>query len=1319
MSRRLASLCVLFLVFTASAQQRRDRDTVQLPIDRTTPAATVAEQVTTHEPAAPDDLVLPHGANSPGFAKSEKGCRGARVLDYLERHGDWGYIDPDGLLERTRQIHWELLEENALVRGLAIGGTVWTSIGPTNGAGRATAVAVHPTTAGTALIGAAGGGVWKTTNTGVSWTSLTDTLANLSVGALAYAPSSASTVYLGTGEGGLAFDFIPGIGLLASSDGGDNWTLPGSVLASMFYRINVHPTNPLELIVGTNVGALRSTNGQNGPWTTVITSASAVGVTGYGHVTDIVRDPTNALVMYAATWDGQAWCAAFACSNPSNFNSPTVLKSVNGGQTWSAAATGLPVSTVNQMTNRISLAIAPSSTQVLYAALSTTDANTGVETSRIYKTTNGGGSWSETNLSASATSTIRVFMGAQAWYNNTIVVAPTDPNIVLAGGVHYVKTTDGGTTWTHPTFTGSGGVHVDAHDLRYDGAGTLWIANDGGIWTTTDHGTTATARNTGLVTRQFYDLTNDPANRMRVFGGQQDNGTIRRGDAGGTSWDFFTGGDGFQSAVLGMVPSIAFSTYQNAAVNRTMESGAATILTSNVTPGYPSAESKPFFSLLSSHPSDPSTLFSVSYRVWKSTTGGDGWTPLPITTTDATTWSTSSTVRAMAVSRSNPQIMMVSKGNTVFRTTNGGTTWTRMISGIPGKLLTSLDIDPVDPNKAYASFAGTSGTSVYYTLNGGTLWTARGTGLPAFSAQVVRVDPTDSNTIYCGTDVGVYRSTDGGANWSRFGTGMPAVSVYDIDILHDGTVVRAATHGRGMWELTVTGSTNLAPTVAIGTPATSTLTVAKGASTSFAGTFSDANGDALTARWLFPDTWSTTSVASGGSVSHLFPRGGKYPVSLSATDTTGAIGAANVMVTVIEAGDACSSPVVIPGAGPFPYTINVETAGATAEASDPAPMSACYPFAAQESIWLSFTPTANGTYQFSLCGSKGSAVLAGYTSNTCATYTNNASICLARTSPGADCTTESVATAVLTAGVTTHLLLANYYYNDIGRVALTITQGSAFTPVVNGVSPVAGSTAGGTPVVINGSGFVGGSTAISFGGVAATSVSVIDGFTLTAVTPAHAAGTFDVTATNGGSPSTFAGGFTYIPAAITAPTGVVALASSTSNVNITWNAVAGAVQYDVYRRAAGGSFTLAGTTAATNFPDGGRTANTAYLYLVKAIGAGAETSPDSAADLATTTIYTNDPAVAASTTVAAAHITQLRTAVDAVRALAGGLGGGSYAQAVSTGVVITAAHMLELRTALTPARSTLGLSAVTYTYTPAIGSLMRAADINELREGTK
>src|SRR5439155_1334313 len=196
---------------------------------------------------------------------------------------------------------------------------------------------------------------------------------------------------------------------------------------------SVLPTNANELVVATNAGGLRSTAGQNGPWTTVIRSASAPAQTGYGDVTDLVRDPSNALVMYATTWDKGYWNAKNNYSDPYKFVSPTVLKSADGGQSWSAAATGLPVSTSTLRVNRMSIAIAPSSPQTLYAATTIYDGTSGQQIAHIYKTTNGGGMWTETTLSANAS--LNQYFRLQVGYDNTLVVSPTDANIVIGGGV--------------------------------------------------------------------------------------------------------------------------------------------------------------------------------------------------------------------------------------------------------------------------------------------------------------------------------------------------------------------------------------------------------------------------------------------------------------------------------------------------------------------------------------------------------------------------------------------------------------------------------------------------------------------------------------------------------------------------------------------------------------------------------------------------------------------------------------------------------------------------------------------------------------------
>lgn len=1054
----------------------------------------------------------------------------ARTRDYLLHHGDNGVIDPVLLLRRTREFSAEF-ERDRRIRTLAINGNAWVSLGPTNGAGRTLSIAVDPTVAGSAIVGTAGGGAWKTTNAGASWTPLTEGIPNLAIGAVAVAPSNPAIIYLGTGEAGPNGDRIPGIGLLASNDGGITWTLPSSVLATGFHRISVHPTNPLELVVGTNSGAYRSTAGLDGPWTQVI----AGGVTpGFGQVADLVRDPSNAQILYAATWDG-ANCSKATCAGALTINPPTVMKSTDGGKTWAAAATGLPVSIGGtSRVSRISLAIAESSPQTLYASLSTIDVKgSSGEVCHVYKTTDGAATWTETMLVNTAG--VKSFLTAQAGYDNTIVVSPTDPNVVIAGGVRYAKSTDGGQTWAVPAFSGTT-VHSDAHDLRYDAANMLFIANDGGIWTSADNGAHAEPKNTGLVTRQFYFVANDPVNRNRVYGGLQDNGTIRRPDSGSTDWDSLIGGDGIGCIVNPATPAMMFGSVQNELLFRTVSADAARPAFRLITPIFPSGELVPFRTLIANDPLNPAVYYTSSFRLWKTSDAGETWLPLPTVTTDGSDWVFDRSISAIAISRNHPEILMVSftGSSIVFRSTNGGASWARTVSGLPTRSITKLTIDPRDPNRVWATFAGITGPAVYSTVDGGASWNPSANGLPLFSAQSLLVDPTDSNTLYCGTDVGVYRSTDSGQSWSRFGSGMPAVSIDDLQVLNDGSALRAATHGRGMWELSITGGTNHQPAASISSPAV-TQRVAVGTTVTFAGTISDPDpGDVVNGTWIFPDTWATATAANSGSVTHTFNQQGRFPVTLRAVDSNGAMAAASIDVFVVAPGDSCATPIEIPSSGPFPWTTTVNTETASKQPSDPASAAPCFTFSTQSSVWLSFTPATTGSYQFSFCGTRASGLLIGYTGSACGPYAP-LGLCLSNPpnvnqntdDPAIDCANSSTATVTLNGGTTIRLMLLNLFNADFGRTTLTVTSGNALSPIVTSVSPAVGSTAGGTTITLTGSGFSTG-LSVQIGGLEATNVSVVTPNLATAVAPRGVAGAADVVAkTSGGSSAILANGFVY------------------------------------------------------------------------------------------------------------------------------------------------------------------------------------------------
>ncbi|HKV39054.1 MAG TPA: PKD domain-containing protein [Blastocatellia bacterium] len=973
-----------------------------------------------------------------------------RIRLYLRRHGDKGAINAERRLDEARsEYNRRLAERSRPFAPEAVQGTNWVSLGPINGAGRATAIALDPTAQGTVYIGAADGGVWKSTDDGNTWIALTDAINDLSVGALAVAPASPNIIYLGTGEGGYAGDFIPGIGFLKSTDSGATWILPSSVIATKFYRILVSPANPNELIIGTDRGGFRSTDG-GANWTPVIDTSV------YKDVSDIVRDPGNPSTLYATTWDALSWCAG---TGSCHFESPRVLKSTNGGISWVEKSNGLPSSTPSRRVDRMSIAISQSNPNVLYVGAGIDAGSFGSEVSHVFKSTDAGETWTDLpGVGSSSDGVVHGYLGGQSWYDNTIIVSPSDENVVLAGGQSYIRTTDGGVTWSVAPFEFSAsGPHADAHDLRYEGT-ELFIANDGGIWTSPDDGLSSQPRNSGLVTRQYYALAIDPAHPNRIITGSQDNGTDFRPDAGGLYWVNVLGGDGIGTAINSTVPSIAFATVQFGRIFRTKQAGTLPPDFTEVTPPYQFGESTPFFSIVRIDPSNPGTLYTVSYRVWRSPNGGDNWMPLPVTTTDSSVWPSNTNITAMATSATGGQTILVAKAAaplTAFRSTDGGTTWASAANSLPQfQSVNNLEIDPRDPLVAYAALAGTTGPNVFKSTDGGASWSASASGLPAFAAQVVRVDPTDSTTVYCGTDVGVYRSTDRGANWSRFGNGLPDSSVQDLQVAPDGSILRVATHGRGIWELQIPDSGSTPPVASITNP-TSGITIQKGTALQFTGSVTSPNqSDSVTASWTFSDTWETLTTQAGTpTASHVFNRSGLFPVSLNARTSDGAVGSATVIVRVLEPAADCSTPALVPGSGPFPYIISVSNETVGFSGNPPFPACVGSGEGRSNGIWFEFTPTISGKYEFTTCGSALDAVLSVWTGPACGPYTQVDGGCDHVASPGSLCYQSRTADVVVqaAAGQTLRLLAAGDTPGDVGALTITV---DAVVPRITGAAIV-------------------------------------------------------------------------------------------------------------------------------------------------------------------------------------------------------------------------------------------------------------------------
>ena len=384
----------------------------------------------------------------------------------------------------------------------AIPSNTWTSVGPSpidagGGnfySGRISSLALDPAHAGTIYLGAAQGGVWKSTDSGNTWTPLTDNQVSLATGSVAV--DSSGNVYVGTGEGNLSCDSYYGAGILKSTDGGTTWTRLGSATfgSSTITKIIINETNPNIILASTNSGVTDSgTNACN-----LIPTGSILGIyrsTNGGSnwslvkplsmgVDDMVIDPTNSQIVYAAA------------------ESDTIYKSTDGGLTWNSLT--IPVSP-----GRIALGITAQPQVTLFAAM---DSNPDAV---LYQSTTGGISWTAVSVPNGP------FGGSwcnpQCWYDIFIAPDPTNANILYLGGLDLYRSTNGGTSWTDMGGY-SGNTHPDQHAFAFDPASHshIYSGNDGGIWSATSGDTCTpsscwTQKNTGLTITQFQSIASHPS----------------------------------------------------------------------------------------------------------------------------------------------------------------------------------------------------------------------------------------------------------------------------------------------------------------------------------------------------------------------------------------------------------------------------------------------------------------------------------------------------------------------------------------------------------------------------------------------------------------------------------------------------------------------------------------------------------------------------------------------------------------------------------------------------------------------------------------
>ena len=675
------------------------------------------------------------------------------------------------------------------------GAQQWIELGPAPTidtdayAGRIAALACSPTNSNVYYAAGADGGVWKTVDGGANWTPLTDFLPGTAIGALALDPVNENVIYAGSGEANFANHSRFGLGLYKSVDGGATWTqyAEDTFAGRCFAKFAISPQNPQTIYAAiTRAGGfpeLAAAKGHPGATGPVGVFRSYDGGLHWEHLTnglpalsatDITINPAEPAVLYA----GIGHIFGHADNG--------IYKTTDGGDSWTRLAGGLPTTTIG----RISVATAPSNPSRVYALLSRRSyvSGSGALVLGAYRSDDAGQTWVNLSIDTSLQS-------SYGWFLSVVSVAPSDPDLVIMGGVNLVRSRTAGNGWANIT-----PPHVDMHALAWDAAGRLLCGNDGGVHRTENEGNTWTALNDGLSVIQFYaGLSTHPFDEEILLGGTQDNGSNLRASTG-VVWQHVFGGDGGWTQIDPENPLRMFIEYQGSGnLYRSLNGGASFGLSSS---GIDTNDRNCFLPPYLIDPSNPARMLYGTHRVYESVNGGTSWQAISADLSDG-----SGAIRSLAMAPSDPDVVYAATNDgNVLVSFNGGRDFELIADDVPGwpRVTRQIFIDPTDPLTMYLAVGHFGVSQIRRTRDGGQSWEELDAALFDQPVNTIAVDVRGTRpALYAGTETGVFHSVDDGISWHRFGAGLPHVPVIDLCLeLERGRLI-AATQGRGAWSIPV------------------------------------------------------------------------------------------------------------------------------------------------------------------------------------------------------------------------------------------------------------------------------------------------------------------------------------------------------------------------------------------------------------------------------------------------------------------------------------------------------------------------------------
>ena len=690
------------------------------------------------------------------------------------------------------------------------------NLGPAVAGGRVSAVVGVPGQSNIYYVGGAAGGVFKTIDGGLTWKPIFEKQPVASIGAIAIAPSNPNLIWVGTGEAKPRNDIATGKGVFFSPDAGVTWKQMGLTDAGQIAKVILNPANPDIVYVavlghawGPNQerGIFRTTDGGK-TWQRTLFVDDKTGAT------DLVMMPGNPMVLFAAMWQMQRHPWSLEDGGPNS----AIWRSNDGGVTWKKLSEGLPKGPLG----KIGLAMAPSEPSHIYALI---EAKKGV----LWDSKDLGDHWNQVSDKRE--------LAARGFYFTKLEVAPDNPNRLYFLSFDVLMSEDGGKTYKKI----SGRNHVDNHAIWIDPQNSNRIinGNDGGVYLSTDAGQTWRYLD-NIPIEQFYMVATDDNSPYLLCGGLQDNNgwcgpsnSLSRGGVIGADWWTVVGGDGEYVVPAGNKSNLIYADSQGGHIARVNATNGMSyeVRPYLFTQGHMApSELKYRFNWTSPivvSSTDPHTVYLVGNVVFKSTDGGENWTPISPDLTrndkskqissggpifyDLSGAETFDTALSMIISPVDANVMWVGTDDGLVQMTrDGGKTWNKVsdnIKGLPewGRVQ-QVEASPFDAGSAYVAFdlheMENNKPYVYKTKDYGKTWTAIIKGLPESDpARVVRENPNKKGWLVAGTETGLFYSANDGESWTPIKSELPTVPIYDLKFVKKTHDLLVASHGRGLFAM--------------------------------------------------------------------------------------------------------------------------------------------------------------------------------------------------------------------------------------------------------------------------------------------------------------------------------------------------------------------------------------------------------------------------------------------------------------------------------------------------------------------------------------